>query len=101
MFNVTDKNFKFDYIKSITDTDGFIQTKIPQGAHELESLNGEIERINNDERHFPEVDYPFTIEPNFSTLCSIIEISRQEPFISFLSDDSIRNLLGFNATTII
>ena len=30
----------------------------------------------------------------------IIDISRQEPFISFLHDDSIRDLLEYNASTI-
>ena len=29
-----------------------------------------------------------------------MELSRQEPLISFLSNDSIRDLLGFNATTL-
>ena len=49
-----------------------------------------------DEGHFCENEYPFTIKPNFSTLGSIIEISPQGPTISFVSDDSIRNLLGFH-----
>ena len=48
---------------------------------------------------FIEVEYPFTIKPNFSTPGSIIEISRLKPLISFLTNDSIRNL-GFNASTI-
>ena len=34
-----------------------------------------------------------------STPDSIIEISRQEPLISFTPDDSIRDFLGFNAST--
>ena len=39
------------------------------------------------------------MKPNFS-LGSIIEISTQGPVISFVPDDSIRDFLGFNATTI-
>ena len=76
-----------------------IQITIPHDAYELESLNDEIKMIIIDEGHFTETDYPFTIKPIFSTLGSIIEVSRQEPLISFLPDDSTRNFLGFNATT--
>ena len=32
IFNVTDKNNKFCFIKSITDEDGYIQITIPPGA---------------------------------------------------------------------
>ena len=37
---------------------------------------------------------------NFSLLGSIIEISPQGPIISFMFDDSIRDVLGFNARTL-
>ena len=37
--------------------------------------------------------------PNFSTLGSIIEISRQEPSFGFTPDDNLRGLLGFNPRT--
>ena len=100
IFNVTSKNNKFYFIKSITDKDGFIQITIPPGAYELENLNNEIKRIIIDEEHYTEANYPFTIMPNFSTLGSIIEISTQGPVISFLPDDGIRDLLGFNKTSI-
>ena len=63
-------------------------------------MNDEIKRIIIEEGHFTEADYPFKIKANFSTLGSITEISRQEPLISFLPDDSIRDLLGFNAVTL-
>ena len=46
------------------------------------------------------MDDPVTIKPNFSTLDSTIESSRQEPLIGFTPDDSISNLLGFIANTI-
>ena len=46
------------------------------------------------------IEYPFLIKPNFSTLGSIIEISAHGPVITFIPDDSIGNLLGFNKTTI-
>ena len=59
-----------------------------------------MKRIFIDEGHFTEVDYPFTNKPNFSNLGSITEISRQEPIITFLPNVSIRDLLGFNATTL-
>ena len=100
IFNVTNENNKFYFIKSITDKDGYIQITIPSGAYEIESLNKEIKRIINDEEHYTEANYPFKIKPNFSTLGSIIEISTQGPVITFLPDDNIRNLLGFNMTTI-
>ena len=100
IFNVTDKNNKFYFLKSITDEDGYIQITIPPGAYEIESLNNEIKRIIIDEEHYTEVNYPFSIKANFSTLGSIIEISTQGPIITFVPDDSIRDLLGFNKITI-
>ena len=63
-------------------------------------MNTEIKRIIIDEGHYTEVNYPFTIKPKFSTLGSIIEISPQGPIISFMFDDSIKELLGFDATTL-
>ena len=68
--------------------------------YEIESLNKEIKRIIIDEGHFTSADYPFLIKPNFSTLGSIIEITNKESAISFIPDDSIRDLLGFNKTSI-
>ena len=100
IFNVTNANNKFYFTKSTSDEDGFIQKTISSGAYELENLNNEIKRIINDEEHYTEANYPFTIKPNFSTLGSIIEISTQGPVIAFVPDDSIRNLLGFIKTTI-
>ena len=100
IFNVTSENTKFYFLKSITDEDGHIQIIIPPGAYELENLNKEIKRIIIDEGHYTETTYPFTIKPNFSTLGSIIEISTQGPLITFIPNDSIRDLLGFNKTTI-
>ena len=87
-------------MKSITDEVGFVQITIPPGAYEIEALNNEIKRIIIDEEHYTEANYPFKIKPNFSTLGSIIEISLQGPIISFMFDDSIRDLLGFNAITL-
>ena len=100
IFNVTNSNNKFYFKKTITDEDGFIQITIPPGAYQIESLNNEIKRIIIDEEHYTEAIYPFTIKPNFSTLGSIIVISPQGPIISFMFDDSIRDLLGFNARTL-
>ena len=100
IFNVTNSNNKFYFMKSITDEDRFIKITIPPCAYKTESLNNEIKRIVFDEEHFTETNYLFTIEPNFSTLRSIIEISPQGPIISFIFDDSIRDPLGFNARTL-
>ena len=99
-FIVTNKINKFYFRKTITDGDGFIQITILPGAYEIESLNNEIKSIIFDEEHYTESIYPFTIKPNFSTLRSIIEISPQGPIISFMFDDSVRDLLGFNARTL-
>ena len=99
IFNVTNSNNKFYFLKSITDDD-HIKITIPPGAYEIESLNNEIKRIIIDQEYYTETNYPFNIKPNFSTLGSIIEISTQGPVISFIPDDSIRGLLGFNKTTI-
>ena len=99
IFNVTEKNNKFYFTKSITD-DGYIMITIPQGSYEIESLNDEIKRIIIDKNYYTLENYPFTIKPNFITLGSIIEISPQGAVITFVHDDSIGNLLGFNKTTI-
>ena len=98
IFNVTNSNNKFDFLKSITDDDHIIIT-IPPGAYEIESLNDEIKRIIIDQEHYTETNYPFNIKPNFSTLGSIVEISAQGPVKTFLPDDSIGGLLGFNKIT--
>ena len=100
IFNVTNSNNKFYFKKTITDEDGFVQITIPPGAYEIESLNDEIKRIIIDEDHYTEAIYPLKIKPNFSTLGSIIEISPQRPTNSFTFDDSIRDVLGFNARTL-
>ena len=99
IFNVTNSNNKFYFFKSITDDDHVLIT-IPPGAYEIESLNNEIKRIIINQEHYTETNYPFNLKPNFSTLGSIIEISAQGPVITFIPDDSIGDLLGFNKTTI-
>ena len=98
IFNVTNSNNEFYFKKSITDEDDFVQITIPPRAYENESLNNEIKRIIIDEENFTESDYPFQRKPNCSTLGSIIEIIPQGPIISFVFNDSIRNLLEFNET---
>ena len=85
--------------KAIKDDDHIIIT-IPPGAYEIESLNNEIKSIIIDQEYYTEANYPFNIKPNFSTLGSIIEISTQGSVITFVSDDSIGDLLGFNKTSI-
>ena len=100
VFNVTNSNIKFYFMKSIPNEDGSVQVTIPPGAYEIEALDKELKRIIIGEDHFTEANYPFKIKPNFSTLGSIIEISAQGPVISFIFDDSIRDLLGFFARTL-
>ena len=95
IFDVTDKNNKFYFKKAIQDED-FIQIRIPPGAYEIESLDDEIRRIIIHKGHYTETNYPFRITPNFSTLGSIVEITTAGPQISFVFDDSIGSLLGFN-----
>ena len=100
IFNVTTKNNKFNFAKSISDENGLIQILIPKGAHQLESLNNEIKSIIIEEEHYTGANYPITLKLNFSTLGSIIEISTQGPLFSFVPDDSMRVFFGFSATTI-
>ena len=99
-FNVEKTNNKFQFKKTITNEDDFIQITIPPGAYELESMNDEFKRIIIDKGYYTEDEYPFMIKPNVSTLCSIIEISPQKPIISFVFDDIFRNLLGFIETVL-
>ena len=96
IFKVTNENNKFYFRKTITYGDGFIQITIPPGAYEIETLNNEIKKIIIDEEHYTESNYPFTIQPNFSALGSFIKISPEGPIISFMFDDSVRDLLGLS-----
>ena len=100
IFNVIIANNKFCFRKTISDEDGFVQITIPPGAYEMESLNDEIKRNINDEEYYKEASSLFKIKPNFSTLGSIIESSPQGPVISFIFDDSKKDLLGFHAITL-
>ena len=97
IFNITNSNNKFYLKKTITDEDGFVQITIPPGAYGIEALEKELKRIIISEEYYTQGNYPFKMKPNFSTLGSIIEISPQGPIISFMFDDSIRDLSGFNA----
>ena len=99
-FNVSDSNNKFYFTKSITDDNHYIMISIPPGSYEIEALNDEIKRVNINDGHFNEENYPFFIKPNFSTLGSIIEISNEKSAISFKASDSIGSLLGFIKRTI-
>ena len=99
IFNVTNSNKTFFFLKSITD-DGHIQITNRPGVYEIEAVNDEIKRNFIDEGHYTELDYPFNIKPDFNTLGSIIEISPQGPVITFVPNDSIGELLGFKKTTI-
>ena len=100
IFNVTDRNDSFYFIKSITAEDGYIQTNIPQSSYEIESLKDESKRNIIEEGQCTEVNHPFTIKPIFSTIGSTITISTQGPIITFKPDDSIRDLLRYNKTTL-
>ena len=75
IFNVTNSNNKFYFMKSDTDKDGYIIITIPQSSYEIECLINEIKRNIIHEEHYTEAIYPLNIKPNFSTLGSIIEIS--------------------------
>ena len=74
--------------------------QIPNGAYELENLNNEIKRIIIDEGHYTEANYLFTMKLKVSTLGSITQISIRGHVITFEPNVSIRDLLGFNKTTI-
>ena len=63
----------------------------------MESLDLEIKRIIIEEGHITKDFYPFSIKPNFSTLGSMKEITDSNFLIDFTYDNTIRDLLGFNA----
>ena len=98
IFHVTSRTNKFYFKKNLID-EGFIQITIPPGgAYEIESLNKEIKRNIIDEDYFTEANYPFIIQPKFSTLGSIVEIFPQGPIIGFVFEDIIGKLSGFTET---
>ena len=100
IFNVTNSNDKFYFMRSITYEDGFVQITIPPGGYEIEAVDKESKMKINGEDHFTEANYPFKVKPNFSILGSNIENSPQGPIISFMFYDSIRDFLALNARTI-
>ena len=100
IFNITNSNIKFPFQKTITNEEDFIQITIPPVAYEIESSNKENRRIIFDKGHYTEKEYPFTINPNFSTLGSIVEIKPRGAIIGFVFEDRISNLLGFHGTII-
>ena len=95
-----DKNNKFSFKKSITDAAGFIQITLFPGAYEIENLNNEIRGTIIEQNHYTEKHYPIRTKPTFTTLGSIIGIPTQGPVITFIQNASLRDLLGFNRTTI-
>ena len=95
IFNVTNENNRFYFTTSTSDFESSFITILP-GAYEKERLDDEIKRICFIKGHFTESNYAFKIEPNFSTLGSIIEIDVGiGRTIDFNPDNSIRDLLGF------
>ena len=61
IFNVTNLNNKFYFMKSISDDNGYVQITIPPGAYEFENLNNETKRIIINDEHYLESNYPFEI----------------------------------------
>ena len=94
IFNITSKNNKFYFINPANE---IVMITIPHGAYELESLDLEMKRIIIEEGHIKKDFYPFSIKPNFSKIGSIIEITDPNFLIDFTYDNTIRDLLGFNA----
>ena len=94
IFNITSNINKFYFTNPANE---IVMIAIPQGAYELESLILEIKRIIIEEGHITENFYPFSVKPNFSALGSIIEITNPNFLIDFTYDNTIRDLLGFNA----
>ena len=86
--------------KSISEKDGLIQITIPPDVYEMEIFNNENKSNIIDKEQYIESDYLLTIKPNFSTLGSKTEKSSKRSVITFVPDDSTRDLLGFNKTTI-
>ena len=97
IFNVTNLNIKFYFKKNFNDRE-FTEISIPQGANKIEALSDEIKRNIIDKGHYTESNYPFIIKLNFSTLGSIVEIYQTGAIISFVKENIIGKLLGFDET---
>ena len=89
------------YFGTTIDEDDFRETTSSPGAYQLESLNDEIRRSNNEEDCFTEVKYPFLFNENFSALGSNIEKSPDRVLqIGIVHEHSMRDLLGFKTGAI-
>ena len=73
IFNVTSWNIKFIFVSLFEGAGSNVAAFRPAG-NEIESLNRKIERSIFDGRYIVEKDYPFSMKPNFSNLCSVKEI---------------------------
>src|SRR5829696_524180 len=68
---------------------------IPTGAYELNHLNAEIKRqlkVNKDE------ETAINIDVNLNTFSSILEITNENYQVNFNEQNTLRSILGFNAT---
>ena len=93
--NITDQNNKFRYSLDVGVWNDII---IPTGSYELSQLNDEIFRIMKSRDHYDKHDNKsfISLGANFATLKCIIEISNPQLVINFDTDNSLRNVLGFN-----
>ena len=99
IFNIRNRNNNSYFKKALIDED-FLNFRIPPGAYEIKSLDKEIRRNIFNDGYYTEANYPFKRKPSFSTRGSNIGISSPGPVITFVPDDSRRNLLGFSRTTL-
>ena len=101
IFNLIEKKTKNSVSRSKVLTTTVLCKLLFNGVPtKLEVRIFKLKGITIKERHFTEVDYLLTVKPNFSTFGYNIEISRQEPLNNFTPTDSIRDVLGFNSSTI-
>ena len=94
--NIDSSNNNFRY--SPNNGDDWYDINIPEGSYELEDINEYIQRIMRDNGHYNSKfdKYGITLEPNNSTLRSVLEIKAKYQ-IDFTTPNSVRTVLGFNA----
>jgi hypothetical protein len=86
------------FIYSIDKGKNWFKIDIPEGAYELETIEEEIHRQLEANKHWDGTNHYVTIKPNLATLKAVIDIN----FPSFMVDienTTLRTILGWPADT--
>ena len=92
MPNITNENNMFVYSPDNGTT--YKRIDIPVGSYEIAQINSAIQRQLEINKDWSGTAHYITLQPNFSTLCSTINITNQQYKVD-MTRSTVRKLLGF------